>query len=136
MNRYSLVNDISSDKEDNRHSTPIKSVSVNMVGKLNICDSSLEVWRTSHADLDSTFDSGFSPKKIRISPIKNRNKNGKVWFNLPTAESTDSDEGGYEEPDTLPKPSPVLKEITNAPPTEKKTAKITSMIWTSPQWPK
>ena len=54
MNGYSLVIDISSD--EGMTSTPIKTVPVNMVGKLNISDSSLEAWRSTDAELDSTFE--------------------------------------------------------------------------------
>ena len=80
MNGYSLVIGISSDEENVRRSTPIKTLPVNMVGKANPSDASTEVYRGSDPELDSTFDSGCSPKKLKISPIK---KSKRVKFNLP-----------------------------------------------------
>ena len=47
MDNYALVIDISSDEENQRYSTPIKTLPVNMVGRLNLSDSSVEVWRGS-----------------------------------------------------------------------------------------
>ena len=92
MNGYSLVIGISSDEENVRRSTPIKTLPVNMVGKANPSDSSTEVYRGSDPELDSTFDSGCSPKKLKISPIK---KSKRVKFNLPdlpTTKGSDSEE--------------------------------------------
>ena len=57
MDNYALVIDISSDKENHRYSTPIKTLPINMVGRLNLSDSSVEVWRGSEADLNSTRES-------------------------------------------------------------------------------
>ena len=42
MNGNSLVIDFSSDKENVRHSTPLKTLPVNMVRALNISDESFE----------------------------------------------------------------------------------------------
>ena len=66
MNGYSLVIDISSD--EGMTSKPIKTVPVNMVGKLNISDSSLEAWRSSDAELDSTFETDRDVKKRNPHP--------------------------------------------------------------------
>ena len=60
MKNHSLVIDISSDEEDQRHRTPIKTRILNMVRSLNISDSSVEVWGGSEAELNSTFESGCS----------------------------------------------------------------------------
>ena len=68
MNGYSLVIDISSDER--MTSTPIKTVPVNMVGKLNISDSSLEAWRSTDAELDSTFESECGMRKTEPTPKK------------------------------------------------------------------
>ena len=57
MDNYALVIDISSDEENHRYSTPIKTLPVNMVGRLNLSDSPVEVWRESEADLNSTQES-------------------------------------------------------------------------------
>ena len=82
MNGYSLVIDISSD--EGMTSTPIKTVPVNMVGKLNISDSSLEAWRSTDAELNSTFESDRDAKKTEPTPKKK--KFAKVSFNLPPQE--------------------------------------------------
>ena len=119
VNRYSLVIDISSDEEDNRHSTLIKTVPVNMVGKLNISYSSLEACRTSDIDMNSTCESGCSPKKIEISPIKK--KKAKVKFNLPPVDRSMNSEPDtndyYEEPD-FPRKQSLLRpsQAVNIPP--------------------
>ena len=47
MDNYALVIDISSDEENHRYSTPIKTLPVNMVGRLNLRDFSVEVWQGS-----------------------------------------------------------------------------------------
>ena len=57
MDNYALVIDISSDEENHRYSTPIKTLPLNMVGRLNLSDSSVEVWQGSEADLNSTQES-------------------------------------------------------------------------------
>ena len=97
MSGYPLVIDISLDEENNRCSTPLKPLLLNMVGTLS--DSSVEVWRGSDADLDSTFESDCSPSKIAPTP-KKKKKLGKVRFNLPSTVSPASDTHFYEEPDT------------------------------------
>ena len=102
MNGYSLVIDISSDEE--KTSTPIKTVPVHMVGKLNISDSSLEAWRSSDAHLDSTFESDCSTRKPEPTP-KNK-KFTRVSFKLPrVSNGTESDY--YVEPDTPERPRPL-----------------------------
>ena len=94
MAGYSLVIDISSDEESIKSSTPIKTLPVNMVGKLNLSDSSTEVYRGSEAELDSTSDS-----PVKTSPtLKKKKRSTRVTFALPPA-GTDSDEY-YEEPET------------------------------------
>ena len=126
MDNYALVIDISSDKENQRYSNPIKTLPVNMVGTLKLSDSSVEVWRGSEADLDSstfsasTFESGCSPKKIKIILIKKQN--ARVTFALGTDRHTESEEDYFEEPQThrqlpLLQRAPVLREISNTPPT-------------------
>ena len=57
MGNYGLVIDISSDEENDRYSTPIKTLPVHLVGRLNLSDSSVEVWRGSEADLELTRES-------------------------------------------------------------------------------
>ena len=101
MNGYSLVIDISSDDEIVKTNTPIKTLPVNMVGRLNLSDSSTEVFRGSDAEIFSTFESESSPKKIRLSLKK------KVTFNLPPA-SNDSESDFYEEPDSPRRPEPLM----------------------------
>ena len=93
MNGYSLVIDISSDEENNRTSTPLKTLPLNTIGTLS--DSSVEVYRGSDADLESTFGSDDSPRKFGPSP-KKKKKFGRVTFNLSTANSDTDDY--YEEP--------------------------------------
>ena len=70
MNGYSLDINISSD--EGMTSTPIKTVPVNMVGKLNISDSSLEAWRSTDAELDSTFETDCDVKKTEPTPKKKK----------------------------------------------------------------
>ena len=102
MNGYSLVIDISSDEE--KTSTPFKTVPVNMVGKLNTSDSSLEAWRSSDADLVSTFESDCSTRKPEPTPKKK--KFTRVSFKLPpVSNGTQSDY--YEEPDAPERPRPL-----------------------------
>ena len=86
MKGYSLAIDISSDEENNKNSTPIKTLPLNMVGRLKISDSSIEALRGSEADPKFSYDSGCSSKKAKISPIE---KNVKVTFDLPAAEVSD-----------------------------------------------
>ena len=97
MNGNPLVIEIFSDEENNRCSTPLKRLPLNMVGTLS--DSSVEVWRGSDAELDSTFESDCTPKKFAPTP-KKKKKLGKVRFNLPSTVSPASDTDFYEEPDT------------------------------------
>ena len=118
MNGYSLVLDISSD--EGMTSTPIKTVPVNMVGKLNISDSSLEAWRSTDAELDSTFKSDCGVRKTEHTPMKK--KLARVSFNLPPAIGSISDSDNYyEEPDSpicqpsSLKPTMPLKEKFNIP---------------------
>ena len=104
MDGYSLVIDISSDEENMRHSTPIKTLPLNLIRTLNISDSSTEVYRGSEAELDSTWESECSPKRAKLSPQKK--KLAKVTFKLPAAvckqkNKLDSDSDDfYEEPDS------------------------------------
>ena len=111
MNSYSLVIDISSDEENAKTSTPLKTLPLNMIGSLR--DSSIEVYRGSDAELVSTSES----PETEPTPKKKR-KTGRVTFNLTVA---DSDTDYYEEPDTpqrLPSPikrTPVLKETEKIP---------------------
>ena len=111
MNRYSLVIDISSDEENEKTSTPLKTLTLNMIGSLS--DSSIEVYRGSDAEMVST-----SGSPVTAPTPKKKRKTGRVTFNLQTA---DSDTDYYEEPDSpqrLPSPiksTPILKETENIP---------------------
>ena len=118
MNKLSLVIDISSDEENNRYSTPIKTLPLNMVGRLDLSDSSTEVMRGSEADPNSstlsisTFESDISPKKLKISPIK-KPQHARVTFELDVT----SEDDYYEEADTPSpppaiQPAPILKDVT------------------------
>ena len=104
MDGYSLVIDISSDEENMRHSTPIKTLSLNLIRTLNISDSTAEVYSGSEAELDSTWESECSPKSVKLSPQKK--KTVKVTLELPPAvckqkNNLDSDSDNfYEEPDS------------------------------------
>ena len=117
MNGYSLVIDISSDEDNNRCSTPLKTLPLNTVSTLS--DSSTEVFRGSEAETNSTSESDCSPKRRGPTPSKKK-KLGRVSFNLPPAVNPNSDTDFYEKPDTPPsqpqtKPTPVLKEKANIP---------------------
>ena len=118
MNKLSLVIDISSDEENNRYSTPIKTLPLNMVGRLDLSDSSTEVMRGSEADPNSstfsifTFESDISPKKLKIGPIK-ESQHARVTIEL----DVNSEDDYYEEADTPSPPSavqpaPILKDVT------------------------
>ena len=107
MAGYSLVIDISSDEENMRHSTPLKTVPVNMVGRLDLSDSSTEVYRGSDAELESSPE---SPAKETPTPRKKKRLT-RVSFTLP--EDVDSDDY-YEEPETPTLP-PQSKEKENFP---------------------
>ena len=106
IDNYALVIDISSDEENHRYSTPIKSLPVNMVGRLNLSDSSVEVWRRSEADLNSTQESASTFKSdpeeafVAESHLK---ENSEDYY-----EETDSS----REMPTLTR-APVLTDITN-----------------------
>ena len=107
MDNYALVIDISSDEENNRYSTPIKTLQVNMVRRLNLSDSTVEVWRGSEADLESSQTS-----------ISLFNSEPEEAFVVEREKESESDDY-YEEPDSsrdMPEltPAPVLKAITNA----------------------
>ena len=108
---YSLVIDISSDEENQRHSTPIKTLPLNVVGTINISDSSIEVYRDSEAQLNSSFEPECSPKIAKLTPQQKKSR--RVTFKLPLANKSqrvnldsDSDEY-YEETDSPPKVSPL-----------------------------
>ena len=107
MAGYSLVIDISSDEENTRHSTPLKTVPVNMVGRLDLSDSSTEVYRGSDAELESIPE---SPAKETPTP-KKKKRLTRVSFAL--HEDVDSDDY-YEEPETPTLP-PQSKEKENFP---------------------
>ena len=81
MNGYSFVIDISSDEKNTRHSTPIKTLPLNLVRTLNISDSYTEVYRGSDAELNSSFETECSPKRVKLTP-RNK-KTSRVTFNLP-----------------------------------------------------
>ena len=101
MDNYALVIDISSDEENHRYSTPIKTLPLNMVGRLNLSDSPVEIFlrRGSEADLNST-------------------KESKSTFESDTEEAffveshkKENSEDYYEEPDS----SREMPELTRAP---------------------
>ena len=69
MAGYSLVVDISSHEENTRYSTPLKTLPVNMVGRLDLSDSSTEVYRGSDAELESIPE---SPAKETPTPKKKK----------------------------------------------------------------
>ena len=95
MAGYTLVIDISSDEENMNHSTPIKTLPVNMVGRLGLSDSSTEAYCGSEPELASISES-----PVRMTPTpKKRKRLTKVSFALPPAENVDSDDY-YEEPET------------------------------------
>ena len=116
-----------------------------MVGKANPSDSSTEVYRGSDPEFDSTFDSGCSPKTLKISPIK---KNKRVKFNLPdlpTTKGSVSEEDHYEEPDSPQSQSPAWpSRDSNTPvtsslndlnelPTRLETAEDYRRAWCTPE---
>ena len=90
MDNYALVIDISSDEENNRYSTPIKTLPNYMVGRLDLSDTSTEVHPGSERELNgsfvnlnlsnvsaSTFEFGPSPRNFgiditpeRLPPVK------------------------------------------------------------------
>ena len=79
-----------------------------MVGRLDLSDSSTEVYRGSEAELDSTFE---SPKKAPPTP-KKKKKLARVSFKLPHAKSLDSDSDDYfEEPDSPRQPSQTKEKV-------------------------
>ena len=101
-----------------------------MVGTLNLSDFSVDVWRRSGADLDSsalsasTFESGCSPEKSRI---KKKKRNAEVTFKLGNDQDTVYKDDYFEEPE-LPRnqlphlqPAPVLREISNISTTRNET---------------
>ena len=109
MAGYTLVIDISSDEENMNHSTPIKTLPVNMVGRLGLSDSSTEAYRGSEPELDSN-----SEYPVRMTPTpKKRKRLTKVSFALPPTENVDSDDY-YEEPETPTLP-PQVKGKENFP---------------------
>ena len=133
MNGYPLVIDISSDEENNRCSTPLKRLPLNMVGTPS--DSSVEIWRGREAELDSTFESDCSPRKFAPTP-KKKKKLGKVGINLPSTGSPASATDFYEEPDTSkcqcqfppPKSAAILKEKPSIPQLGNERATGTSVM--------
>ena len=105
MDGYALVIDISSDEENTRTSTPVKTLPLNLIRTLKISDSSTEVYRGSDAELECTGESVCSPKRAKLIPQKE--KNMKVTFNLPPIISnveSDSDDY-YEEPESPAMPT-------------------------------
>ena len=99
MDNYALVIDISSDEENQRYSTPIKTLPVNMVGRLNLSDSSVKVWRGSEADLNSTQES--------VSTFESDTEEAFVV----ESHQNENSEDYYEEPDS----SREMPELTRAP---------------------
>ena len=73
MRKLSLVIDISSDEENNRYSTPIKTLPVNMVGRLDLNDSSIEVLKGSETEQDLDLSS-FSASTLEREDLETRSK--------------------------------------------------------------
>ena len=121
IGNYALVIDISSDEENNRYSTPIKTLdknpdknSVNMVGRLNLSVSSVEVWRGIDANLESpqTSTSTFNSEPEEAFPSQKKPSSSQE-------KKENEPDDNYEEPDSsrdMPEltPAPVLKDITIA----------------------
>ena len=106
MDNYTLVIDISSDEENKRYSTPIKTLPVNLLGRLNLSDSPVEVWRGSEADFESTGESASTFESDQEEAFIVEKQGG-----------TDSDDY-FEEPDSsreMPEltRAPMLRDITN-----------------------
>ena len=99
MDNYALFNDISSDEENHIYSAPIKTLPVNMVGRLDLSNSSVEVWQGSEADLNSTPESvsTFESDTEEAFVVESRQK--------------ENSEDYYEEPDS----SREMPELTLAP---------------------
>ena len=104
MDNYALVIDISSDEENIRYSTPIKTLPVKIV---NLSDSSVEVWRGSEASPNSsqTSTSTFNSEPDEAFVVENQEE--------------DESDDYYGEPDSswvMPKltPAPLLANITNS----------------------
>ena len=79
-----------------------------MVGRLDLSDSSTEVYRGSEAELVSTFE---SPEKAAPTPKKQKNL-ARVSFKLPHAKSLASDSDDYfEESDSPRQPSQTKEKV-------------------------
>ena len=110
MDNYALVIDISSDEENHRYSTPINSLPLNMVGRLNLSDSSVEVRRGSEADLN--------PTQEPVSTFESDTEETFVVESHQKENYEEPEEPYYEEPDSsreMPEltRAPVLADITN-----------------------
>ena len=123
MNNIALVFDISADEENDRYSTPIKTLPVKMVGRMDLSDSSVEIWRSNDVELNLssssalTIESLHSPRRVSFAPI--RNNEGETF--IVEQPPRDTDENFYEEPDSprqVPplQPAPILRDITILPP--------------------
>ena len=101
MYNYALVFDISSEEENNRYSTPMETLPVNIVGGMDLSDSSVEVWRGSDAELilssssASIFESLHAPKKC-FAPARNNEGDTFIVEQPPM----DAEEDYYEETDS------------------------------------
>ena len=125
MDNYALVIDISSDEENQRYNTPIKTLPLNMVGKLNLSVSSVQVWIGSEADFNSpatsisSFESEASPCKWEIANSEPNDNGESFLVETNKEDSTSSDFEEPESPRTMPHlhPAPTLRDITNECPT-------------------
>ena len=121
MKNYALVIDISSDEESDRYSSAIKTLHTNMVGRLNLSNSSVEVWAGSEADLSSTSASTFetldSPKKVNFAQKENDEKGAFRVEQSPMDTDEDYNEE-TESPRQLPplQLAPVLRNVHNVSP--------------------
>ena len=107
-----FVVDILSDKKDNRQSTPIKPLPVNMIGTLDLGSSSVEALKGSQTDLvkpfrhfntssfsASTFETNGSSRKLGVKLFLKKSTEERA-FTVKIVPLVDSDEEYYEEPDT------------------------------------
>ena len=138
MDNYALVIDISSDEENNRYSTPIKTLPINMVGRLDLSNTSTEVPPGSERELNgsivnlnltnvsaSTFESGPSPRNFGIDIIPERtapSEEGEI-FVTEAYTGNESESSFFEEPDSprgMPplQAAPILRDVTNLSPTQ------------------
>ena len=135
MDNYALVIDISSDEENNRYSTPIKTVPMNMVGRLDLSDTSTEVHPGSEKEFNgsfvnlnlsnasvSIFQSGPSPRNFGIDIIPEKIASSEEG-ETEAFTGNEPESSFFEEPDSprgMPPllAAPVLRDVTNLSPAQ------------------